>query len=118
MIEAGPGEGEKEPLATPTQAPHDFSVIQGFQVVGGEHRAVDQDAEFDDGWRERSEARIGDARSAYSSFRSISRLCFPMTASFVGWAIRSPGSPRDQTCLPPALWSWLTKPCLQQRGIS
>jgi ATP-dependent RNA helicase SUPV3L1/SUV3 len=51
MIEAGPGEGEKDPLAATTQAAYDFSVIQGFQVVGAEHRAVDQDAEFDDGWR-------------------------------------------------------------------
>ena len=51
MIEAGPGEGEKDPLAATTQASHDFSVVQGFQVVGAEHRGAEQDADHDDGWR-------------------------------------------------------------------
>jgi ATP-dependent RNA helicase SUPV3L1/SUV3 len=51
-IEAGPDDGEKDPLAAPTQAPHDFSVVQGFQVVGAEHRLAGQDADHDDGWRD------------------------------------------------------------------
>ncbi len=52
MIEAGPSEGEKDPPAAPTQRRHDFSVIQGFQVVGADHLAAGQRAALDEGWRD------------------------------------------------------------------
>jgi ATP-dependent RNA helicase SUPV3L1/SUV3 len=52
MIEAGPGDGEKDPSATPTQPRHDFSVVQGFQVVGADHHAAGQNAGGDEGWRD------------------------------------------------------------------
>jgi ATP-dependent RNA helicase SUPV3L1/SUV3 len=51
MVEAGPDDGEKGPLAAPTQAPYDFSGVQGFQVVGAEQRIAEQDAGTEDGWR-------------------------------------------------------------------
>jgi ATP-dependent RNA helicase SUPV3L1/SUV3 len=52
MIEAGPGDGEKNPSAGPTQPGHDFSVVQGFQVVDAERRDAAQTAGGDDGWRD------------------------------------------------------------------
>jgi ATP-dependent RNA helicase SUPV3L1/SUV3 len=51
MIEAGPGDGEKDPLAAPTQARHDFSVVQGFQVVDPDRHLGGQNAGDDEGWR-------------------------------------------------------------------
>jgi ATP-dependent RNA helicase SUPV3L1/SUV3 len=52
MIEAGPGDGEKDPSAAPTRPRHDFSLVQGFQVVGADHHAAGQNAGGDDGWRD------------------------------------------------------------------
>ena len=51
MIEAGPGDGEKDPSAAPTPACHDFSVVQGFQVVGADHHVAGQNAGGDEEWR-------------------------------------------------------------------
>jgi ATP-dependent RNA helicase SUPV3L1/SUV3 len=51
MIEAGPGDGEKDPSAAPTQTRHDFSVVQGFQVVGADHHLAGQNAGGDEAWR-------------------------------------------------------------------
>jgi ATP-dependent RNA helicase SUPV3L1/SUV3 len=51
MIEAGPGDGEKDPSAAPTQMRHDFSVVQGFQVVGADRHVGGQNAGDDEGWR-------------------------------------------------------------------
>ena len=51
MIEAGPGDGEKDPLAAPTQPRHDFSAVQGFQVVA-EHHAAGQNEGDEQGWRD------------------------------------------------------------------
>jgi ATP-dependent RNA helicase SUPV3L1/SUV3 len=50
MIEAGPGDGEKDP--SPTLPRHDFSVVQGFQVVGADHHAAGQSAGYDESWRD------------------------------------------------------------------
>jgi ATP-dependent RNA helicase SUPV3L1/SUV3 len=52
MIEAGPGDGEKDPSAPPTQPSHDFSVVQGFQVVGADYHGAGQNAGGDEGWRD------------------------------------------------------------------
>ncbi len=52
MIEAGPGDGEKDSSAAPTQPGHDFSAVQGFQVVGADRHAVGQNAGSDEGWRD------------------------------------------------------------------
>src|SRR5277367_6573495 len=52
MIEAGPGDGEKDPSAAATQPSHDFSVVQGFQVVGADRHAAGQIAGSDEGWRD------------------------------------------------------------------
>ena len=52
MIEAGPSEGERRSPAAPTQTRPDFSVIQGFQVVGADHLAAGQRAALDEGWRD------------------------------------------------------------------
>jgi ATP-dependent RNA helicase SUPV3L1/SUV3 len=52
MIEAAPGDGEKDPPAAPTQPRYDFSVVQGFQVVGVDHHAVRQEAGGGEGWRD------------------------------------------------------------------
>ena len=51
MIEAGPGDGEKDPSAAPTPTSHDFSVVQGFQVVGADHHVAGQNAGGDEEWR-------------------------------------------------------------------
>lgn len=51
IIEAGPSDGQKDPSAAPTQTSRDFSVVQGFQVVGADHFVAGQDA-GDEGWRE------------------------------------------------------------------
>jgi ATP-dependent RNA helicase SUPV3L1/SUV3 len=51
MIEAGPGDGEKDPSAPPTPPSHDFSVVQGFQVVGADHHVAGQNAGGDEEWR-------------------------------------------------------------------
>jgi ATP-dependent RNA helicase SUPV3L1/SUV3 len=48
MTEAAPGDGEKDLSAAPMQPRYDFSVVQGFQVVDADHRAVGQPA----GWRD------------------------------------------------------------------
>ena len=45
MIEAGAGEGENDPPTVTTQSSPDFSAVQGFQVVGGDHHATGQNAD-------------------------------------------------------------------------
>ena len=52
MIQAGPGDGEKDPPTPPTQPSHDFSVVQGFQVVGADYQSAGQNAGADEGWRD------------------------------------------------------------------
>jgi ATP-dependent RNA helicase SUPV3L1/SUV3 len=52
MIEAGPGDGEKDPPAAPTQTRHDFSIVQGFQVVGADHHLAGENAGGDEAWRD------------------------------------------------------------------
>jgi ATP-dependent RNA helicase SUPV3L1/SUV3 len=52
MIEAEPGDGEKDPLAAPAQVRHDFSVVHGFQVVGADHHVAGQDTGGDEVWRD------------------------------------------------------------------
>ncbi len=52
MIEAGPGDREKDPSAAPTQTRYDFSVVQGFQVVGAGDHFAGQNAGGDEGWRD------------------------------------------------------------------
>jgi ATP-dependent RNA helicase SUPV3L1/SUV3 len=51
MIETGPGDGEKDPSAPPTEAPYDFSVVQGFQVVAADRHLGGQNAGEEEGWR-------------------------------------------------------------------
>ena len=45
MIEAGPGDGEKTLRRLPRLRDSDFSVVQGFQVVGADLPAAEQNAE-------------------------------------------------------------------------
>src|SRR5208282_3975588 len=52
MIETGPGSGKNDPSAAATQTGYDFSVVQGFQVVGADHHAAGQDTGADEGWRD------------------------------------------------------------------
>ena len=52
MIEGGPGNGQNEPSAAPTPTSHDFSVVQGFQVVDADHLVAGQKADADEGWRD------------------------------------------------------------------
>jgi len=52
MVEAEPGDGEKDPSAAPTQPRHDFSAVQGFQVVGADRQAAGQGEGDDEGWRD------------------------------------------------------------------
>ena len=51
MIEAGPSDGEEEPSAPPTPMGPDFSVVQGFQVVGSDHPVAGQNTGGDENWR-------------------------------------------------------------------
>jgi ATP-dependent RNA helicase SUPV3L1/SUV3 len=51
MIEAGPSDGEKDLSAAPTQLGHDFSIVQGFQVVGAERHVAGQNMGGDEAWR-------------------------------------------------------------------
>src|SRR5580692_2169785 len=48
MVEEGQASAENDPPAAEPQPRHDFSVVQGFQVVGGEG----QDAASDQTWRD------------------------------------------------------------------
>ena len=52
MVEAGASDGQNHPLAATMQMGHDFSVVQGFQVVGADHLAARQNAGVDEGWRD------------------------------------------------------------------
>jgi len=52
MTETGPGDGEKDPSAALPQPRHDFSGVQGFQVVGADHHAAGQSAGGEEGWRD------------------------------------------------------------------
>ena len=51
MIEAGPGDGEN-PSTAPTPARPDFSVVQGFQVVGADLPGAGQNGAGDEYWRD------------------------------------------------------------------
>jgi ATP-dependent RNA helicase SUPV3L1/SUV3 len=51
MIEAGPSDREEEPSAPPTPMRPDFSVVQGFQVVGADHPVAGQHTRGDENWR-------------------------------------------------------------------
>ena len=58
MVEVGPSSEEKDLLAEQPQPRHDFSVVQGFQVVGGEdHAAQAGDQAWRDALRLELEAR-------------------------------------------------------------
>ncbi len=50
MVEVGPSSEEQDPSAVQPQARHDFSVVQGFQVVGAEDHAGA--ATGDQAWRD------------------------------------------------------------------
>lgn len=52
MIEAEPGDGERDPLAAPAQLNYDFSAVQGFQVVGADYHVAGQNAGGDELWRD------------------------------------------------------------------
>src|SRR5271154_4609442 len=52
MIEAGAGGGEKDPPRAPTKSGHDFSVVQGFQVVGADRHVAGQNIGGDEAWRD------------------------------------------------------------------
>jgi ATP-dependent RNA helicase SUPV3L1/SUV3 len=51
MIESGLGDGEEDPSAASTPMRPDFSVVQGFQVVGADHPVAGQNAGGDENWR-------------------------------------------------------------------
>ena len=51
MIEAGPGDGEN-PSTAPTPVRPDFSVVQGFQVVGADLPVTGQNGAGDEYWRD------------------------------------------------------------------
>jgi ATP-dependent RNA helicase SUPV3L1/SUV3 len=63
MIEAGPSDGEKDLSVAPTQLRHDFSVVQGFQVVGAESHVAGQNIGGDEAWRDALKLEL-DARAA------------------------------------------------------
>ena len=44
MVEEGPGSVENDPPAAEPQPRHDFSVVQGFQVVGAEDHGATEAA--------------------------------------------------------------------------
>jgi ATP-dependent RNA helicase SUPV3L1/SUV3 len=50
MVEVGPSSEEQDPSAAPPEAHHDFSVVQGFQVVGAEDHGGESSA--DQAWRD------------------------------------------------------------------
>ena len=52
MIEIGPTPAETDQSPTNAPAGHDFSVLQGFQVVGAEDRLAAQKATGEDAWRD------------------------------------------------------------------
>ncbi len=52
MIEIGPTPAETDQSPTNAPAGHDFSVLQGFQVVGAEDRLAAQKAAGEDAWRD------------------------------------------------------------------
>ena len=49
MVEVGPSSEENDPSTAETQVRHDFSIVQGFQVVGAE----------DHGRRQRRPIKLG-----------------------------------------------------------
>jgi ATP-dependent RNA helicase SUPV3L1/SUV3 len=65
MVEEGPGAGENDLPAVEPQPPHDFSRVQGFQLVGADERAGDE------AWREalklELETRVERLRQAVDS---------------------------------------------------
>jgi ATP-dependent RNA helicase SUPV3L1/SUV3 len=52
MIEAGPSSVETDSSAAPAQVQYDFSVVQGFQVVGAEDRLATHKAAGEEAWRD------------------------------------------------------------------
>ena len=99
MIEIGPTPAETDQSPTNAPAGHDFSVLQGFQVVGAEDRLAAQKATGEDAWRDAVRLNWKRARPAFIR-PSTRRSCFPMTGSFAGWEIRSPGSRPARMCWP------------------
>jgi ATP-dependent RNA helicase SUPV3L1/SUV3 len=52
MIEAGPSDREKDLLSAPVEFRHNFSIVQGFQVVGADHHVAGQNISVDEAWRD------------------------------------------------------------------
>src|ERR1700727_2358364 len=97
MVEEGQGSVEHDPPAAEPQPRHDFSVVQGFQVVGGE----DQVAAGDQGWRDalrlELEARAArlhqavDAAIVLSNDGVIRWLGDPVAKLLLGPTVLNPG---------------------------
>ncbi len=113
MIEAEPGDGERDPLAAPAQLNYDFSAVQGFQVVGADYHVAGQNAGGDELWRdalrlelETRAARFHhavDSAIVLSSDGVIRWLGDPIARLSLGASILTPGAVMlADEALPPA----------------
>jgi ATP-dependent RNA helicase SUPV3L1/SUV3 len=97
MVEEGQASAENDPPAAEPQPRHDFSVVQGFQVVGGEGHDAASDQAWGDALRLELEARAArlhqavDAAIVLSNDGIIRWLGDPVAKLLVGPNVLSPG---------------------------
>ena len=97
MVEEGQGSVENDPPAAEPQPRHDFSVVQGFQVVGGEDQVAAGDQAWRDALRLELEARAArlhqavDAAIVLSNDGIIRWLGDPVAKLLLGPTVLNPG---------------------------
>ena len=96
MVEEGQGSVENDPPAAEPQPRHDFSVVQGFQVVGGEDQVAAGDQTWRDALRLELEARAArlhqavDAAIVLSNDGIIRWLGDPVAKLLLGPTVLNP----------------------------
>jgi ATP-dependent RNA helicase SUPV3L1/SUV3 len=98
MVEEGPGSAENDPPAAEPQPKHDFSVVQGFQVVGAEGLSRAGDEAWREALRLELEARAArlhqavDAAIVLSNDGIIRWLGDPVAKLSAGPNVLNPGA--------------------------
>src|SRR5580693_7584335 len=97
MVEDGPGSVENDLPTVEPQPRHDFSVVQGFQIVGGEDQVAAGDPAWRDALKLELEARAArlhqavDAAIVLSNDGVIRWLGDPVAKLLLGPTVLNPG---------------------------